>query len=82
MRKIFPGAVNANSNIPEKCFRMMLLKKKLLELLEDSTDIIHKHIMINRYQIRLYEDIIDKLCYESFLKRYRLEQKNRKLFPT
>ena len=39
MRKIFPGAVNANSNIPEKCFRMMLLKKKLLELLEDSTDI-------------------------------------------
>ena len=30
--------------------------------------------MVNRYQIRPYEDIIYKLCYASFLKQYYLEQ--------
>ena len=38
-----------------------------LKLPEDSTD-IHKRNMVNRYQIRPYEDIIYKLCYALFLK--------------
>ena len=53
---------------------MMLSKKELLEFSEDSTD-IYKWNMANRYQIRPYEDIIDKLCYALFLKLYQLEQK-------
>ena len=51
----------------------MSSKKELLEILEDST-YIYKRNMVNRYQIRLYENI-DKLCYALFLKRYQLEQK-------
>ena len=45
----------------------------MLKLPEDST-YIHKRNMVNRYQIRPYEDIIYKL-YASFLKQYQLEQK-------
>ena len=40
----------------------------MLKLPEDST-YIHKRNMVNRYQIRPYEDIIYKL-YASFLKQY------------
>ena len=59
LRKILPGIVNANSNIPEKRVRMMLSKKELLELPEDSAH-IYKGNMINQYQTSPYEDIIDK----------------------
>lgn len=54
--------------------RIMLSKKELLELHEDNAD-IYKRSMVNLYQIRPYEFIIDKLCCTSFLKRYQLQQK-------
>ena len=54
--------------------RIMLSKKELLELHKDSAD-IYKRSMVNLYQIRPYEFIIDKLCCTSFLKRYQLQQK-------
>ena len=53
---------------------MVLRNKELLELPKDSTD-IYKRSMINGYQTRPFEDVIDKLCYASFLKRYHLKQK-------
>ena len=44
LRKIFPGVVNANSNILEQRIRTMLSKKELLELPDDSTDIYKRNI--------------------------------------
>ena len=47
----FIGALYVNSNIPEKCDRMMLSKKKIAKSPEDSTD-IYKRNMMNRYILR------------------------------
>ena len=47
------------------CYNYGIYQKILLELPEDSKD-IHKRNMVNRYQIRPYEDIISKLCCVSF----------------
>ena len=53
---------------------MVLSNKELLKLPKDSTD-IYKRSMINGYQTRPFEDVIDKLCNASFLKGYHLKQK-------
>ena len=39
LRKVFPGELFANNNIPEKRIRMMLNKNELSKLPEDSTDV-------------------------------------------
>ena len=61
LKKVFPGVLYVNSNIPEKRVRMMLSKK------EDSTD-IHKRNMINRYMIRPHDALFELLCYALFIK--------------
>ena len=38
--KVFPGVLYANSNISEKQVRMMLSKKEIFELPEDSTNVM------------------------------------------
>ena len=48
LRKVFPGVLYANSNISEKRVRMMLSKRVVFELPEDSTD-IYKRNMVSRY---------------------------------
>lgn len=48
LRKIFPGLVIANSNIPEKRFRMCLGEREISELPEDSTSIFKRH-MVDHY---------------------------------
>ena len=58
----------ANSNISKKRAIMMLSKRELSELTENSTN---KHNMINWY----YKDVIHKLCFGLFLKRHQLEQR-------
>ena len=42
MPKLFPGVLQANSNFLEKRVQMMLVKKEILELPNDSTDIYKK----------------------------------------
>ena len=39
LRKTFPGVIFANSNIPEKRFRLCLAEHKISELPEDSNKI-------------------------------------------
>ena len=39
LRKTFPGVIFANSNIPEKRFRLCLAEHKIFELPEDSNKI-------------------------------------------
>ena len=49
-----------NSNIPEKRVRMMLSKKEIFELPEDSTN-IYKRNMVSRYLIRLHDQMFEDL---------------------
>ena len=49
-----------NSNIPEKRVRMMLSKKEIFELPEDSTN-IYKRNMVSRYFIRLHDEMFEDL---------------------
>ena len=49
-----------NSNIPEKRVRMMLSKKEIFELPEDSRN-IYKRNMVSRYFIRLHDEMFEDL---------------------
>ena len=49
-----------NSNIPEKRVRMMLSKKEIFELPEDSTN-IYKRNMVSRYLIRRHDQMFEDL---------------------
>ena len=66
LRKVFPGVLYANSNIPEKRVRIMLSKKEILELPEDSTD-IYKRNMFSRYLIRPHDEMFEHLFYALFI---------------
>ena len=72
LRKVFPGVLYANRNILEKRVRMMLSKKEIFELPEDSTD-IYKRNMVSRYLIRPHDEIFEHLCYALFIKQYQLK---------
>eukprot|EP00111_Clytia_hemisphaerica_P007573 TCONS_00022006-protein len=48
LRNVFPGATFANTNVPEKRFRMCLSENEISELPEDSTSIFKKD-MLDRY---------------------------------
>ena len=72
LRKVFPGVLYANRNILEKRVRMMLSKKEIFELPEDSTD-IYKRNMVRRYLIRPHDEIFEHLCYALFIKQYQLK---------
>ena len=48
LRKTFPGVIFANSNIPEKRFRVCFSKKELNELPEDSKKLFKRN-MLDRY---------------------------------
>ena len=75
LRKVFPGVLYPNNTIPEKRVRMMLSKKEIFELPEDSTD-IYKRNMVSMYLIRQQNEMFEHLCYALFIKRYQLKRKN------
>ena len=74
LKKVFPGVLYANSNIPEKRVKMMLSKKEISQLPKDCTD-TYKRNMVNRYMIRLKDSIFEHLFYALFIKRYQLQPK-------
>ena len=74
LRKVFPGVLYVNSNIPEKLVRMMWSKKEIFELPERSRD-IYKRNMASRYLIRPHDEMFDYLCYASLIKQYQLKTK-------
>ena len=78
LRKVFPGVLYVNGNIPEKHVRMMLSKKEIAELPKDNTD-IYKRKMMNRYMIRPHDALFEQLCYALFIKRYQLQTKHLKM---
>ena len=79
LRKTYPGVVFANSNIPQKRFRMCLTEKEVSELPEDSTNIFKRN-MIDRYRDRPNKvfnggkyAVLDEMCYAEFLRYYYLQ---------
>ena len=75
LRKVFPIVLYINSDIPEKGVRMMLSKKEILELPEDST-YIYKRNMVSRCLIRPHHEMFEDLCYAFFIKQYQLKTKS------
>ena len=78
LRKTCPGVIFANSNIPEKRYRICREEKDILQLPDDSTDIFKKN-MIDRYIDRPNKlfcngkySILDGFCYAEFLRYYYL----------
>ncbi|XP_066925712.1 uncharacterized protein [Clytia hemisphaerica] len=74
LRKLYPGVTFANTNVPEKRFRMCLSEDEINELPEDSTSIF-KSNMLDRYCDRPRERTgpnkpIAEMCYAEFLRFY------------
>ena len=78
LRKTFPGVIFANSNIPEKRFRLCLAEHEISELPEDSKKIF-KQNMVDRYIDRPNSTsssgkfaVLDAFCFAKFLRYYLL----------
>uniref|UniRef100_A0A7M5V9S6 ATP-dependent DNA helicase n=2 Tax=Clytia hemisphaerica TaxID=252671 RepID=A0A7M5V9S6_9CNID len=74
LRKLYPGVTFANTNVPEKRFRMCLSEDEISQLPEDSTSIFKKN-MLDRYCDRpkdtsgIYKPVAE-MCYAEFLRFY------------
>ena len=78
MRKTFPGAIFANSNVPEKCFRVWLNEDGIFELPEDCNN-ISKRSVVDRYidgpnstNSAGKFSAFDTLCFAEFSRYYYL----------
>ena len=78
LRKTFPAVTFANTNLPDKRYRMCKNKKELSELPEDSTDVFKKN-NLDRYLDRPNRTfkggrygVLDDFCYAQFLAYYVL----------
>ena len=76
LRKTFPGVVFANSNVPEKRYRICLNEEEIAQLPEESTDVFKKN-MIDRYIDRPNSSVdggkysvLENFCYAEFLRYY------------
>ena len=76
LRKVFPGVIYANTNIPEKRFRVLQSQKEIGDLPYDSNDIF-KINMLDRYVDRPDESfcngpygVLNKFCYAEVLRFY------------
>ena len=79
LRKTYPAVTFANSNFPEKRFRICKSEKEFLELSEDSTDVFKRN-NLDRYIDRPNETfkkgkykILNTMCYAEFLSYYVLD---------
>ena len=73
LRKTFPAVSFANTNLPDKRFRMCKNEKELNELPEDSTDVFKRN-NLDRYLERPNTKfkggryrLLDDFCYAQFL---------------
>ena len=71
--KVFPGLIYANTNIPEKRFRVLQSQKEIGDLPDDT----FKRNMLDRYVDRPDESfcngrygVLNKFCYVEFLRFY------------
>lgn len=76
LRKTFPVVVFANSNLPDKRYRMCRSKEEVVDLPEDSTDIFKRNVL-DRYIDRpdkLFLSgkyaVLDEFCFAMFHSYY------------
>ena len=79
LRKVFPGVTFANTNVPDKRFRICLNESDLNDLPEDSTAIF-KQNMLDRYCDRPNNRdgkfrCVSEMCYAEFLRFYTMKHK-------
>lgn len=72
LRKIFPGTVFVNTDLPDKRIRMAKSQQELEELDDDSTDVFKSNI-IQRYSKRPHVPCVDNLCLAEFSAIYYKE---------
>ena len=73
LRKVFPAVVNVNNDVPEKRVKMILSKRELSLLPEDSTD-IYKRNVVSRYFIRPTKEVFN---HNSYPKRITLSTREK-----
>ena len=87
LRKIFPGVIYANTNLPEKRPKMLRSQEQISQLPDESEDIFKRNIL-DRYMDRPdklfcngYYAVLSDFCYAEFLRYYYLaphiEENNR-----
>ena len=81
LRKTFPAVVFANTNLPERRYRLFKSQEQLQEVPEDSTDVFKRN-NLDRYTNRPNTTskngkyaILDDFCYAEFLAFYVLHMK-------
>ena len=81
LRKVFPGVLFANNNVPEERYRMCLTEDEIRDLPEESIEIFKRN-MIDRYIDRPSQTfangkfrILDSFCYAEFLINYYIAPK-------
>ena len=79
LRKTCPTVVFANSNLPEKRYRIFCSEAKILNMPANSKDLFKRN-MLDRYIDRLDKifrqgkyQFLDEMCYAEFLSNYSLE---------
>ena len=78
LRKTFPSVIFANSNVPEKRFRVCLKEDEIFELPEDSNKVFKQNIVdrsINRLNTTSSGGkfaVLDTLCFAEFSRYYYL----------
>ena len=82
LRRIFPAVYFVNTNLPEERVRVLLSKKELSELPDDSSNIFKKS-NFDRYVERPNAtfcngkySVLDYFCFVEFLAYYTLEIKS------
>ena len=78
LRKTFPKVIFLNSNIPEKRYRIFRRKENLDELLDDSTDVFQRNMLLcylhradREFQNGKFA-VTDSQCFAEFLFFYYL----------
>ena len=74
LRKVFLAIVNVSSNVPKKRVKMILSKRELPLLPEDTYTCkdTYKRNMVSPYIIIPSGEVFNQLCYASFIKKYEL----------
>ena len=76
LRKTFPGVIFANSNIPEKRFRIFLSENEISDLPEDSKNLFKRNTVdryIDRPDMTSFGgkySLLNSFCYAEFLRFY------------
>ena len=73
LRKGFPGVIYADTNIPEKRFRVLRSQKETGDLHDNSNDIFKRNMLdryVDRPDERFSNVVLNKFCYAEFLRFY------------